>query len=252
MRHEIKLISLNIERDQHYGTALPFLRRESPDVVCLMEALDRDMERFKRELRMDGFFAPVGVADRGRGTEMFSRARIRMGTALFSRLPCTDRHTLYYAGTPEHVPSIKDPVPPDRHEAFNGVLLVTRVQSGGASFTVGATHFTWTPDGSTSEGQRSDVERFLALLAQFPDIVFCGDFNAPRGREIWGRIAARYHDNIPLEYTTSIDQNLHLVKGIMHVVDGLFSTPEYRCVGTHYECGVSDHCAIVSTIERVR
>lgn len=256
MKHEekrrVKLISLNIERDQHYETALPFLKREQADVVCLMEILDRDVARFKRELGMDCLFAPTAVADRGRGAEALAKAGVRMGTALFSRLPLTDCRTLYYYGTPEHLPSVKDAVPPDRHESYNGILLVARAQSGEDAFTIGTTHFTWTPDGGVSEGQRKDVKALLALLEQFPDIVFCGDFNAPRGKEIWNTVAARYQDNVPLEYETSIDQELHAVTGIQYVVDGLFSTPHYQCADTKLVCGVSDHCAIVSTILRVR
>jgi len=248
----IKLISLNIERDQHYDTALPFLKAERADVVCLMELLDRDLERFKSELSMNGIFAPTAVADRGRGAETLGKAGVRMGTALFSRLPLADCRTLYYYGTPEYVPSAKDPVPSDRHENFNGILLAARVRSEEDVFTVGATHFTWTPDGSTSEGQRKDMRSLLALLEQFPDIVFCGDFNAPRGKEIWGILAEHYRDNIPRRYQTSIDQNLHAVKGILHVVDGLFSTSEYRVSDVRLVDGVSDHCAIVSTVQRAR
>lgn len=252
MARGIKLISLNIERDQHYETALPFLRREQADVVCLMEILDRDVLRFKRELGMDCLFAPTAVADRGRGTEAFAKAGVRMGTALFSRLPLAERRVLYYYGKAEHIPSVKDAVPSDRHESYNGILLVARAKSADVSFTVGTTHFTWTPDGSVSEGQRKDMQKLLALLAQFPDIVFCGDFNAPRGKEIWEMLAARYVDNIPPEYKTSIDQNLHAAAGIQYVVDGLFSTPHYQCSDTRLVCGVSDHCAIVSNILRVR
>ncbi len=248
----IKLISLNIECGQHYDTALPFLHAEQAEVVCLQEVLDCDVERLKKEIGMDGIFAPTAIADRGRGTEALGRAGVCMGTALFSRLPLTERRTLYYFGTPEYIPSAKDPVPSDRHVNFNGVFLVARVQSGDELFTIGTTHFTWTPDGSASEGQRKDVKNLLELLEQFPDIVFCGDFNAPRGGEIWGIFASRYPDNIPLHYKTSIDQNLHKVKGIMHVVDGLFGTAHYRCTDTRLQCGVSDHCAIVSTIRRVR
>ena len=175
-----------------------------------------------------------------------------MGTALFSRLPLTDCRLLYYYGKPEYVPSIKDPVPSDRHENFNGILLVANARSEEESFTIGTTHFTWTPDGSASEGQRKDAGSLLALLEQFPDIVLCGDFNAPRGKEIWSMFAERYKDNIPSQHETSIDQNLHAVRGILYVVDGLFSTLHYRCADTRLVCGVSDHCAIVSTIQRVQ
>lgn len=248
----IKLISLNIERDLHYDTALPFLKREKPDVVCLMETLDRDILRFKTELGMDGVFTPTGVADRGRHTEALGKAGVRMGTAFFSRLPLEDSRVFYYYGTPDVVPSSEDPAPRGRHENFNGIFISARLRRGRTVFTIGTTHFTWTPDGSVSEAQRQDMKKLLEILAKFPDIVFCGDFNTPRGREIWDTIAARYRDNVPPEYETSIDQNLHAVAGIQYIVDGLFSTPHYQCRDTKLMCGVSDHCAIVSNIFRVR
>ena len=53
---------------------------------------------------------------------------------------------------------------------------------------------------------------------------FCGDMNVPRGNETFNRLAEKYKDNIPLEYKTSIDQNLHRVKGLQVMVDGLYYT----------------------------
>lgn len=248
---KIKLVSLNIERDQHYDTVLPFLKAQQADVVCLQEILDRDVDRFKKELCLEGFYAPTGLADRGRHTEALGQAGICMGTALLSRLPLADIRSLYYFGTPEHVPSSKDPVPQGRHENFNGVLLTARVRSGEDWFEVGTTHFTWTPNGTASEAQREDMKALLKILAEFQDIVFCGDFNAPREREIWNTLASRYKDNIPAEYETSIDQKLHITPEIKYVVDGLFSTPKYRVSDVRLVDGISDHKAIVGIIERI-
>ncbi len=248
---KIKLVSLNIERNMHYDTALPFLKAEQADVVCLQEILDRDVARFKKELGMECLYAPTGLADRGRNTEALAKAGICMGTTLFSRLPLTESRALYYFGTAAKVPSVEDPVPFGRHENFNGIFLAARVRSDGHWFTVGTTHFTWTPDGNASKAQREDMQRLLQMLAEFPDIVFCGDFNAPRGREIWNALASCYKDNIPMEYETSIDQKLHVTSGIRHVVDGLFSTPEYKVSEVRLVEGVSDHQAVVGLIERV-
>ena len=41
----------------------------------------------------------------------------------------------------------------------------------------------------------------------------------------FNRLAEKYKDNIPLEYKTSIDQNLHRVKGLQVMVDGLLLHP---------------------------
>lgn len=247
----IKLISLNIERDLHYETVLPFLKAEAADVVCLMEVLDRDIERFKRELGMEAQYVPIAKADKGRHAEKLAKLGVLTGTAIFTALPREGAGVFYYYGTAEQVPSITDPLPAGRYDHSRGAFLSARVVKGGAQYTIGTTHFTWTPDGSASEAQRQDMNKLLEILAQFPDIVFCGDFNAPRGGEIWAELARRYADNIPLEYQSSLDQDLHAVHGLMHMVDGLFSSPEYRCTDTRLQCGLSDHCAVVSMIERV-
>lgn len=247
----MKLISLNIERDRHYGTVLPFLRYERPDVVCLQELLDRDIGRFEKELGMRALYAPIMRADRGRGTGPLAKAGVNSGTALFSRLPVLEQGSFYYFGRAGRVPKKTDPVSPGRHENTNGVFLYARVEEGRETFTIGTTHFTWTPDGRASEGQRRDMRVLLRKLRAFPDIVFCGDFNAPRGGEMWGALAVGYIDHIPKEYATSIDQTLHRERGVTAMVDGLFSTPHYRARGTRLACGVSDHCAVVSTIERI-
>jgi hypothetical protein len=74
--------------------------------------------------------------------------------------------------------------------------------------------------------------------------------NAPRGKESFSRLAKKYKDNIPPEYKTSIDQNLHKVKGIQFMVDGLFTTPSYKASDVKLVDGVSDHMAVVAEITK--
>lgn len=241
----IKLISLNIERDWHYDRVLPFLKMEQPDVVCLQEVLDRDVERFKRELRMSGIFAPGAIANKGRGTQSLAKARVCDGNAIFTSLPVLDACERKYCGCSDSATVSPESI------HWHKLLLAVRLRKGENTFTVATTHFTWTPDGQPDDAQRRDLKALLRALEQFPDIVLCGDFNAPRGREIWTALAARYRDNIPSEYTTSLDQKLHMTPGLRYVVDGLFTTPYYRCSQTRLQCNVSDHCAIVSIIERI-
>lgn len=249
-QNNIKLISLNIERDQHYETALPFLKAERADVVCLQEILDRDVERFEKELGMKGFYISASYADKGRHTEVLAREGVQEGNAIFTRLPVAREGVFYFYGSSDMVPKVTDPLGPDRYDHMRGAVVWMSVQVGKQSFVIGTTHFTWTPDGHTSEGQRRDMKVFLEKLQEFPDVVFCGDFNAPRGKEMWGEMAKRYTDNIPPEYKTSIDQKLHLKSGIMYVVDGLFSSPQYKVSDVRLVDGISDHMAVVGYVER--
>ena len=78
--------------------------------------------------------------------------------------------------------------------------------------------------------------------------MLCGDFNAPRGGEIFGLLAQKYKDNVPQKYTTSIDGILHRAGPLPFMVDGLFSTPGYTVSHVEMVCGISDHCALIANV----
>ena len=91
--------------------------------------------------------------------------------------------------------------------------------------------------------------------------MLCGDFNAPRmyeGKpgEIFAMLAAKFKDNIPAIYETSIDVSLHR-NGKTNaqelsdkMVDGLFTTPAYEASDVVLHPDISDHYAISATITR--
>jgi endonuclease/exonuclease/phosphatase family metal-dependent hydrolase len=94
----------------------------------------------------------------------------------------------------------------------------------------------------------------MACLQSEKDFALCGDFNAPRGGEIFTTLASHYTDNIPSKYETSIHVALHRAGSVdgarlAHLmVDGLFTTSGYAASDVRLEFGVSDHAAIVATI----
>lgn len=131
------------------------------------------------------------------------------------------------------------------------ILLVVELQRGGRTYRVLTTHFIWTPDGGVNELQQSTFVAFSTVLDRYDDeqgVLLTGDFNAPRGLEIFDALSRRYTDNIPKDVTTTIDQKLHRKNGLMYVVDGLFTTPNYSVSDVEVIDGVSDHKAIVAKI----
>ena len=80
--------------------------------------------------------------------------------------------------------------------------------------------------------------------------VLTGDFNAPRGGEIFAELASRYKDNIPNHYQSSLDPDLHRVKNLKLMVDGLFSTPDYNLGEVRLINGVSDHLAVAAKVSK--
>ena len=244
MTEGLKLVSINIELNKHLDEVASFLSREQPDVACLQEMVESDMPRFQKALGLPGRFEPMGFPRLPHHLQM-GLGEHPFGIAMFSRFPA-QFEVLYYHGTPDVVPSFTA-----APFAVNRMFLHASVTAEGKAYSLGTTHLTWTEGGEANERQRQATKLFLSVFKRFPNIVFCGDVSAPRGKEIWSMFSARYKDNIPLEYDSSLDPNLHRLKDHKKfVVDGLFSTPEYVCHDTKLVEGISDHMAIVSQIER--
>jgi endonuclease/exonuclease/phosphatase family metal-dependent hydrolase len=130
-------------------------------------------------------------------------------------------------------------------------IIIANISHDGKKYTIGTTHFTWSENGLASTQQRRDIKSLFEIIDKHPEIVFCGDFNAPRGREIFERISSKYKDNIPQNYTTSIDSDFHYAGRLDILVDGLFSTMGYEVNDVKLINGVSDHCAIIASIKRL-
>lgn len=243
MGARIKLISINIELNRHLERVIPFLERERPDVVCFMEVAEVNFPRLQEALGMEGRFEPML---RLAGTRSYRTLQEGVaGIAFFSRFK-TEFFAEQYAGEPGVVPFERDD-----NQGIRIVLLGGRFSFAGTSWTIATTHFTWTPDGEASDAQRADLKSLFTVLKKFPEIAFCGDFNMPRGRELWEKVASKYKDNIPLEYQSSIDPVLHRTKGLELMVDGLFTTPGYKASDVQLVEGVSDHKAVVGVLERL-
>jgi mRNA deadenylase 3'-5' endonuclease subunit Ccr4 len=242
----LTLISINIEGDRNFPHIFPFLEEQKPDVVCLQEIFEEDLVLFKERLGMDGIFVPMTQRPRGclRGGDLQGDP-MPWGLAIVTTMPIISNDGVCYSGPTGPVPLFEL----GNIATYRRVLAHITIEKEGKRFSFLNTHFTWTPDGKPSEAQRSDIQALLSLLSKQEDFILCGDFNAPRGGEIFQLLADRYIDNIPAYVTTTIDKDLHRSGDLQLVVDGLFSTPHY-VVSATVSCGVSDHCAITATIER--
>lgn len=137
----------------------------------------------------------------------------------------------------------------DINAGVNRALLRADIVINGQVHKILTTHFTWTPAGSVTDEQRQNLQKMLDILSGLEPFVLTGDFNAPRGKEIFDKLAEAYTDWVPQHYTTSIDQNLHRAKGLQFMVDGLFTSPEYQAKNVRMIEGVSDHQAIVADLQ---
>jgi exonuclease III len=243
----MKLVSINIELNRHYDNVLNFLKKENPDVVCLQELLEEDFERFKKELNLEGVFAVFKYAMVGYYGDLKGK---RFGVGIFAKNIVGSGH-IFYFGSEGNVDRPYEEYITDIENRENDVLLWADVKDdNGDVFRFTTTHPPVTKEGTVSVLQVAVIDKLLETLEKIPEFILCGDMNAPRGNATFDRIAKKYKDNIPLEYKTSIDQNLHKVKGIQFVVDGLFTTPGYVAKDVKLVDGVSDHMAIVANIEK--
>src|SRR6185369_12242072 len=231
----VSIVSLNIEGNKHFELFLPFLKAQTPDIVCLQELLKQDIPRVEQELGAKCFFVPML-----KKTEDPESAQ---GIGIFSSHQFVNTSSAYYGGTREL--KVVDNTNIDTRAVTQSFSLsLCDIDVRGTVYRVGSTHFPWTPDGSASEFQRTSLKNLLSIVREQGDIVFCGDFNAPRGQEIFTAISKEFKDNVPLEYTSSLDPVLHRAAPLHLMVDGLFSTPGYKVTDVQMVGGLSDHCAL--------
>jgi len=233
----LKIISLNIEQDKHLLNIIPFLQQQKSDVILLQEVFLDNLSFFEKELGMKGIFSVMKILT-------YKDRQRPWGIATFSALPMAKNFRTYYYGA-HKIPPIGpegDPLKIAR------CILLTEFLKENKSYCFANTHFTWTPDGQDSPQQHKDLKDLFQLLSQLSEFILCGDFNAPRGRIIFDKIASKYKDNIPSHITTTIDKNLHRTGDLQLVVDGLFSTPQYQVESVEIFDGLSDHCAILAKI----
>lgn len=251
----MKLISLNIEGHRHlHQRVISFLVEQQPDVVCLQEVFGVDFPHLKHALQMDGLFVPMSMVEE---TSMHqSHALGEMGVAILSNDPEAQFDQVYYVTKKEH---LRNGLPifffnGDPNSINRAVVWVTLPgKSNEKPITVATTHFTWSVKGSYTPEQETDLRAMLEVTKQLPPHILCGDFNSPRipsEKNVFSQLAELYTDNIPPEYTTSLDEAWHKAGKLELMVDGLFSTPgAFKFYNTHLVSGVSDHKAVVTEIE---
>lgn len=244
----MKLISLNIELNMHHELVLPFLKKENADVICLQELLEEDFEMYKKELEMDGIHQIAGY--------IFDKVHIestgkRHGPAIFSK-NIVDSGYFFYVGSLSCIEDTFENYIKKENHIENRVLVWVDVKDyNDQIFRVTTSHLPITHHGEVTPFQLEANDILVRQLKKLGEIIFCGDTNAPRGRESFNRIAREFKDNIPLKYKTSLDKKIHRAKDIDFMVDCFFTTPKYIASKVELKSGVSDHMAVVAEINQL-
>jgi len=233
---DTKILSLNIEGDKHLPQVIKLVKQENPDIVCLQEVFEEDFHLFHRQFDMKGIFMPAVWID-SPGKPGFGKQG-PFGIALFSRLSGEFGGNYYFKRRSSELPRYRG-----QPNAGHRCLVWQKIENGPM---VATTHFTWSKNGLATQKQRRELASLLQLLDKLQSDVVCGDFNAPRGNEIWSAISRKLTDNIPSETKTTLDPDLHYAHGIELVVDGFFTNPNNRLKIKSIKLidKVSDHLAI--------
>ncbi len=246
------LVSVNVEHDKHHDRIIAFLRDRKPHIACFQEFPAHWVPEFARMFGMHAHFQPT-VRGVPRSTHDERNPDGLDGLCILSAFPFEKQGLIYYVDKGTDLPVWKG----QPNTALRALLHATVKGPDKQLYRIGTLHHTWTVEGWVTDLQKMETVALLdALVYYFDDIVFMGDFNAPRilkdGQpgETFASIARRYNDNIPVSVTTTIDAKLHKGGDLQLVVDGLFSTPHYNVRDVEVVSGVSDHCAIMAKVSR--
>lgn len=239
----IDVVTLNIEADKHIARWLPVVKALAPQVLCLQELFEVDCEKIGKTLGMHWVYAPTALMEKENNYRMPLKGK--WGVGLFSMFPLENVIIEYYSEDSQ-LRVFQEPNDPRR------AVIIADVVDGEKRYRIATTHFTWSPRGETTDLQRQDFARLQPILNRYQDLILCGDFNAPRGRELFSLFEAHYKDNVPKDITTTIDPSLHYAgdQNLQLVVDTIFTTPEYLVKDCKVLEGLSDHKGVWAKIEK--
>jgi len=239
-----KLVTLNIEGNRHLPEVKAFLQREQPDIICLQEVFEVHVAELADAVGMQPLYTPMSNVTTGSiHADPFGYWGLLQ--LVSPRCEIQMQKAEYYVGDRDNIPIFFENENPN---SINRAILWSTITKDQEELTVATTHFTWSPKGATTEEQLRDFAALQAITQALPPHMLCGDFNAPRGKEIFSALSKIYTDNIPAEVTSTLDENLHKAGKIEFVVDGYFSSPGISGQNVRVIDGVSDHCAIVGEI----
>jgi endonuclease/exonuclease/phosphatase family metal-dependent hydrolase len=239
----LALASVNIERSRHLSRVATFLRAQAPEVVCLQELVRDDLAALADGLGYQHrFYIPMCRFPEPGGPRT-------LGVGILSQHAFASTEGVRYSGGGSGTDVLDRSSEDARFQTNRYSVALVGIALGAETFTIGTTHFPWTDNARTGDFQRTACDSLLRLL-NGRSLVLAGDFNAPRGEEIFSRLAAQWTDHIPATQTTSLDPVLHRAPHLRLMVDGVFSTDDYSVSGVALHQGVSDHCAITALVAK--
>lgn len=233
-----RIFTLNIEGDKHLDRFLPVAVAKKPHVVFLQEVFEVNMPVIQEKLGMKGWFYPmVRIEDEHR----YGIAPLgAMGLGVFSNLPI-QVSDYYYVGQSSEISIFTEP------NSLNRVVACATIDD----YKLATTHFTWSPKGQFTKEQERDWQNLKSHLDTLGEYVLCGDFNAPRGGEMYQVLTTDLKDWVPPEIKSTLDHRWHYAGKLDLVVDYFLSTSGYKVESVEAISNVSDHKALIGEVVRL-
>ncbi len=236
----IRFLQLNIEGNKHVERISKFLQMHEFDVIMLEEAPSDVVEQIARTFgypyTVFTFFSHYDFIGQDAGVSILSKYPfVESGS-----VPIIDSDEAYEMMT-KHKPGYK----------FALTYALVDVPDMG-HVRICATHLpVYYPGHETSEFQIKASHKLHEILESYNQFLLCGDFNAPRGYQVFDSFAVKYKDNIPKEILSTIDPTLHRVPDLQYVIDVAFITPRYHVRDVIIHEGLSDHKGVSGVLEIV-
>ena len=261
----LTLLHLNIERNKHTDKVIKLLKETEPEIVCLAEAMHKDVKYISKELGYEYVFSPM--------IDLKVKNDIEQeGSAILSKFPIKDFKIYRYDDEILEKPPIHDlndlnpqdgQRPKDRFSYINA-LLVTKIEKEGNEINISTTHFP-VVDHTTPGHQNHELsnaqnlidiehsENYLDKLIKIirnikAPLIFTADLNSPRGEYFYDTIAEELIDQVPTNVDSTLDPLLHRVPGLKLVVDTIMTSSDIAVNNFELIENVSDHKGLMVSL----
>jgi endonuclease/exonuclease/phosphatase family metal-dependent hydrolase len=237
----MKFVTLNVYGGIYKQKSLAHLQKIGPEVLALQEMHGPDIEDFKTALDLPHCLYVPGCRIDDPANKYGFRVG-ELGISLMSKTPFTKEQVDYYHKVSEDAPLFNDAEP----NHWNRALLSAVVDTESGPMRVSTTHFTWTPDGHPTPLQTEHSMKLAELIDKQNVDILGADFNAPHGAEVMTHIGSRMDDHMPTGVDSTIDPELHRVRGLKIVVDNIFTRKGLATTSMQIKGGASDHKALIA------
>jgi hypothetical protein len=269
---EIEIVTLNCGRClKHFDETAAFLHSLAagagagmPRIICLQDVQERHLDALVPSNYASRLFAPMCKHPLARGEIQ------PVGIGIFSTEPFLSISVDAYVGQVLPVQKLEGITVDAEGNSGNHdlvkvratesrLLAVVGIMLGGRLVKIGTTHGPWVKGGIPDDHQSTSVGNLARLIdraAHDCDVVVLGDFNIPRGGNLYSYFIeiARLADYVPPHIDNTLDVNNHSLKGKVKVVSDYVFVSRGARIGVHsvqVHSGVSDHMAMRAMIRSV-